>query len=153
MVGTDHLFIFIKPTMCEGKACLGLAQPYSVRRITICKSWYAEVRVGTIPVIYFYKIYNVWGESKVRVGSSIVLYVTQHFACHHMQGLGLAQTQLYIFIKATICERKIRKGKGGHNHCSVCRTTFSKSSYGGVRVGTDPVIYSHKPTFCEGEQG
>ena len=106
-LGQTQLYIFIKPTSWEVKQGYGWLTHCSVCHTTSCMSSYGSVRVGRDLVIYFHKTYNLLGESKVRVGSSIVLYVTQHFACHHMQGLGLAQTQLYIFIKSTICERKI----------------------------------------------
>ena len=134
--------------MCEGMAWLGLAQPYSVCHITICKSWYAEVRVVTIPVIYFHKIYYVWGESKVMVGTIIVLYVTQHSASHDMQGLGLAQYQLYIFIKPTMWEGKARLGLA--QPFFVCHPIFCKSSHGRVRVGTNQLLFFIKPMMCEG---
>ena len=65
-----------------------------------------------------------------------VLYVTQHFSSLDIQGLGLAQSQLYIFIKPTMCEGKARLGLAHQLFCM-----------------SQKILYFHKPTFCEGEQG
>ena len=75
---------------------------------------------------------------KVWVGTTIVLYVTQHFASHDIRDGPVPV--IYFHKTYNLWE----EGKVRHNHCSVCHTTFCLSSYAGVRVGTDPVIYFHK---------
>ena len=78
-------------------------------------SSYGGLRVGTDSAIYFHKTYNVGEEGKVWVGTTIVLYVTQHFASHDIRDVPVP----------VICFHK----------------TYNLCEEGKVRVGTSIVLY------------